>query len=88
MRSRKKERSRARCPSSRGRSPPAGDVLVKEYVDDGYSGSLLNRPGLEARRRDVKTVGVPNAIHCVAAEGISAARGSRAIAVSNRVLGE
>jgi site-specific DNA recombinase len=33
----------------------AGHVLVKEYVDDGYSGSLLDRPGIEALRRDVKT---------------------------------
>jgi site-specific DNA recombinase len=33
----------------------AGDVLVKEYVDNGYSGSLLDRPGLEALRRDVRT---------------------------------
>jgi site-specific DNA recombinase len=33
----------------------AGDVLIKEYVDDGYSGSLLDRPGLEALRRDVRT---------------------------------
>jgi DNA invertase Pin-like site-specific DNA recombinase len=33
----------------------AGDVLVKEYIDDGYSGSLLDRPGLEALRRDVRT---------------------------------
>ena len=33
----------------------AGDVLVREYVDDGYSGSLLDRPGLEALRRDVRT---------------------------------
>jgi DNA invertase Pin-like site-specific DNA recombinase len=32
-----------------------GDVLVKEYVDDGYSGTLLDRPGLEELRRDVKT---------------------------------
>jgi hypothetical protein len=23
----------------------AGDVLVREYTDDGYSGSLLDRPG-------------------------------------------
>jgi site-specific DNA recombinase len=30
-------------------------VLVKEYVDDGYSGSLLDRPGLEELRRDVRT---------------------------------
>ena len=33
----------------------AGDVLVKEYVDDGYSGSLLDRPALEALRRDLRT---------------------------------
>jgi site-specific DNA recombinase len=33
----------------------AGNVLVKEYVDNGYSGSLLDRPGLEALRRDVRT---------------------------------
>jgi DNA invertase Pin-like site-specific DNA recombinase len=33
----------------------AGDVLVKEYVDNGYSGSLLDRPGLETLRRDVRT---------------------------------
>jgi site-specific DNA recombinase len=33
----------------------AGDVLVKEYTDDGYSGSLLDRPGLEELRRDVST---------------------------------
>jgi DNA invertase Pin-like site-specific DNA recombinase len=33
----------------------AGDVLVKEYTDDGYSGSLLDRPALEELRRDVKT---------------------------------
>ena len=33
----------------------AGDVLVKEYIDDGYSGTLLDRPALEELRRDVKT---------------------------------
>ena len=33
----------------------AGDVLVKEYVDNGYSGTLLDRPALEELRRDVKT---------------------------------
>jgi site-specific DNA recombinase len=33
----------------------AGDVLVKEYIDDGYSGSRLDRPALEALRRDVRT---------------------------------
>ena len=33
----------------------AGDVLVKEYVDDGYSGTLLDRPALEELRRDLRT---------------------------------
>jgi DNA invertase Pin-like site-specific DNA recombinase len=33
----------------------AGDVLVKEYADDGYSGAVLDRPGLEQMRQDVKT---------------------------------
>ena len=33
----------------------AGDVLVKEYLDDGYSGTLLDRPGLEELRSDVNT---------------------------------
>ena len=33
----------------------AGNVLVREYVDDGYSGTLLDRPGLEELRRDVRT---------------------------------
>ncbi len=33
----------------------AGDVLVKEYVDDGYSGARLDRPGLDQLRKDLKT---------------------------------
>ena len=33
----------------------AGDVLVKEYVDDGYRGARLDRPALEELRRDMKT---------------------------------
>jgi DNA invertase Pin-like site-specific DNA recombinase len=33
----------------------AGAVLVREYVDNGYSGTLLDRPGFEALGRDVKT---------------------------------
>ena len=33
----------------------SGEVLVKEYVDDGYSGARLDRPALEELRRDMKT---------------------------------
>jgi DNA invertase Pin-like site-specific DNA recombinase len=32
----------------------AGDVLIKEYIDDGYSGARLDRPSLDELRRDVK----------------------------------
>jgi site-specific DNA recombinase len=31
-----------------------GDVLVKEYIDDGYSGTLLDRPALNQMRTDAK----------------------------------
>ena len=31
-----------------------GDVLVKEYIDDGYSGTLLDRPAIGELRRDVR----------------------------------
>src|SRR5271155_5831547 len=31
----------------------AGHVLVKEYIDDGYSGTLLDRPSLNQMRADV-----------------------------------
>jgi site-specific DNA recombinase len=31
-----------------------GDVLIKEYVDDGYSGARLDRPALDELRRDLK----------------------------------
>jgi site-specific DNA recombinase len=33
----------------------AGHVLVKEYIDDGYTGAEMDRPGLEQLRKDVKT---------------------------------
>jgi hypothetical protein len=32
----------------------AGHVLVKEYIDDGYSGTMLDRPALEELRRDAR----------------------------------
>jgi Resolvase, N terminal domain len=33
----------------------AGHELVREYIDDGYSGTLLDRPALNQMRADVKT---------------------------------
>lgn len=32
-----------------------GNVLVKEYIDDGYTGTRLDRPALEQMRQDLKT---------------------------------
>src|SRR5687767_5809159 len=40
----------------------AGHVLVKEYLDDGHTGTDWNRPALEEIRRDLKT-DVFDAIH-------------------------
>ena len=33
----------------------AGHELVEEYIDDGYTGTLLDRPALDRMRADVKT---------------------------------
>lgn len=33
----------------------AGDVLVKEYVDDGFSGARLDRPAIDQLRKELKT---------------------------------
>jgi DNA invertase Pin-like site-specific DNA recombinase len=33
----------------------AGRELVKEYIDDGITGTLLDRPALEQLRQDAKT---------------------------------
>ena len=33
----------------------AGHVLVKEYIDDGITGTVLDRPALEQLRQDAKT---------------------------------
>lgn len=32
-----------------------GDILVREYIDDGYSGARLDRPGMDELRKDLKT---------------------------------
>jgi Resolvase, N terminal domain len=33
----------------------AGNVLVREYIDDGFPGPLLSRPALDQLRKDIKT---------------------------------
>src|SRR5215831_20033263 len=48
----------------------SGSVLVKEYIDDGYSGKLLDRPALEELRRDAKA-GVYDAIYFHSADRIA-----------------
>jgi site-specific DNA recombinase len=48
----------------------AGHALVKEYIDDGYSGLLLDRPGLDQLRTDAKS-GVYDAIHFLDADRIT-----------------
>jgi site-specific DNA recombinase len=48
----------------------AGHELVKEYIDDGYSGLLLDRPGLDQLRTDAKS-GVYEAIHFLDADRIT-----------------
>jgi site-specific DNA recombinase len=32
----------------------AGDILVKEYIDDGFSGARLDRPAMDQLRKDLK----------------------------------
>jgi site-specific DNA recombinase len=48
----------------------AGDVLVKEYIDDGISGTFLDRPALEQLRQDAKT-NLYNRIYFQAADRIT-----------------
>jgi DNA invertase Pin-like site-specific DNA recombinase len=43
--------TRSRAGPRRGR----GGVLVKEYKDDGHTGTLLDRPALNQLRADLKT---------------------------------
>jgi site-specific DNA recombinase len=33
----------------------AGDKLVKQYTDDGYSGAMLSRPAMDELRKDLRT---------------------------------
>jgi site-specific DNA recombinase len=50
----------------------AGHVLVKEYIDDGYTGSRMDRPALQELRRDVRA-DVFDVIYFLAADRIARA---------------
>jgi site-specific DNA recombinase len=60
----------------------AGHELVKEYIDDGYTGTLLSRPGLEQLRSDLKT-DVFDAVYFLAADRIA-----RDVAYQSIIVGE
>jgi site-specific DNA recombinase len=60
----------------------AGHVLVKEYIDDGYSSTQLDRPALEQLRQDAKTA-LFDAIYFLCADRIA-----REVAYQTIVVGE
>jgi site-specific DNA recombinase len=60
----------------------AGHELVKEYIDDGYSGTLLVRPALDELRADLKT-GLFDAVYFLAADRIA-----RDVAYQRIIVGE
>jgi DNA invertase Pin-like site-specific DNA recombinase len=60
----------------------AGDVLVKEYIDDGYTGAEMDRPGLEQLRKDVKT-DIFDAVYFLNTDRIA-----RDVAYQNIIIGE
>ncbi len=59
-----------------------GNVLTKEYIDDGHSGAYMDRPGLEQLRKDLKT-NLFDTIYFLVADRIA-----RAVAYQNIIIGE
>lgn len=60
----------------------AGDTLVKEYIDNGHSGALLDRPAMNALRDDLKT-NTYDIIYFLAADRIA-----RDVSYQNIIIGE
>ena len=58
----------------------AGHVLVKEYIDDGYSGTLLDRPALNQLRADLRTDAF-DTVYFLAADRIARAAAHQTIIV-------
>ena len=60
----------------------AGHALVKEYIDDGYTGSRMDRPALQELRRDLRA-DVFDVIYFLAADRIA-----RAVIYQTIIIGE
>ena len=60
----------------------AGHVLVREYIDDGYSGTVLDRPAINQLRADLKT-DVFDTVYFLAADRIA-----RAVAYQTIIVDE
>lgn len=56
----------------RARVAAEGDELVAEFVDDGYSGARLDRPGLDALR-DAAEAGIIEAVWCLSPDRLARA---------------
>jgi len=54
----------------RARIAAEGEQLVEEFIDDGYSGARLDRPGLD-RLRDAAEAGAIDAIWCLSPERLA-----------------
>jgi site-specific DNA recombinase len=54
----------------RARIAAEGQVLVAEFVDDGYSGARLDRPGLD-RLRDAAETGTIDALWCLSPDRLA-----------------
>jgi len=63
----------------------AGHVLVKEYIDDGYSGSELDRPALDQMRQDAK-IALFDTIYFLCADRIACEVAYQTIIVGERAL--
>ena len=54
----------------RARVAAEGDELVAEFIDDGYSGARLDRPGLDAMR-DAAEQGTIDAVWCLSPDRLA-----------------
>jgi site-specific DNA recombinase len=56
----------------RAAAEAAGDEIIEEFVDDGYSGARLDRPGLD-QLRDAAEAGVLDGVLCLCADRLARA---------------